>query len=619
MTTTNLCRSLFVVVVVSIGPLACTAAAQPVDVLTHRYDNARSGANLKETTLSKSNVKKGKFGKLAFRNVDGNIYAQPLIVSQAAVAARPGQSVNLVLVATEHNSVYAFDADDTSPDTPTGETTKALWRRGPDAAADGTVGLGPSIEGTTLYPKIGAPNCQDLTTEVGITSTPAIKLTQVAPPKRGIVFVVAKTTSGNEFVYKLYALDLSDGKPLSDGTLIQGGVQGPNGTIQFAAARHLNRPALLLENDVLYVAFGGHCDAGDYRGWVFAYDVSKPSAPQRLDVLSTTVTPRKGGFQDKEGRAGIWMSGFGPAAVDGDIYFATGDGTYKVDDPKALDLGNSVVKIGLANGKIEVRDWFSPQNRDDVLKKFDADLGSGGAVPVPNSHLLLAGGKEGRLYLIDRNAMGRGTALSLQSFMATNNPMPMVPNPQAPGDIMFWNLHGAPVIWPRGKEMFVYLMAEEDPLKQFKLVPDGGPGGWKFQPAAPIKVSKQTAGRPPQPRPNKMVYMPGGFATLSANGTNPNSGIVWVTMPFKDNANQAVVEGVLRAFDAMDVSKGQLWSSADSGPNEGLGFFAKYNPPVVANGKVYVAAFQQERIDNGIHFPATGGLKAALVIFGPKP
>ena len=222
-------------------------------------------------------------------------------------------------------------------------------------------------------------------------------------------------------------------------------------------------------------------------------------------------------------------------------------------------------------------------------------------VAVPNSHLLLAGGKEGRLYLLDRDDLGHGAKLSVQSFIATNAPLKRVDNPQQAGDVLFWNIHGAPVVWPQQNQTFVYMMGEESPVKQWKLVRDPGPAGWKFQAPMPTKTSKASAPLPNNPFDIKRnhVWMPGGFLTLSANGTDAGSGILWATMPFREDANHEVVAGILRAFDASDVSKNQLWSSEESGnPNDSLGLFAKNNPPVVANGKVYVAAFQQETVDN---------------------
>ena len=606
-----------------LGLVSGPAAAQ-VDVLTHRYDAARSGANLNETQLKKSNVNNNKFGKLAFRIVDGNIYAQPLIVSRTRVANRPSP-LNVVIVATEHNSVYAFDADDISTESSGQETQKSLWRRGPKDAADGSPGLGDSVDANVLYPKLGNAQCQDLTTEIGITSTPAIRLTSTASTgKEGFVFVAAKSIDGGgRIAYKLFTLGLADGKPAGPGVEIAGDVAGPNGPIRFDPVFHLNRPALLLDGTTLYVAFGGHCDTGNYRGWVFAYDVTNASAPQKRDVFVTTVTPRTN--NNKEGRGGIWMSGHGITSDGTSLYLATGDGTYDVSNAAGRDFGNAVMKLQFVAGKIQVQDWFVPQdpdNRED-LKKFDADLGSGGVVAVPNSHLLLAGGKEGRLYLLDRDDLGHGAKPSVQSFIATNAPLKRVANPQQAGDVLFWNIHGAPVVWPQQNQTFVYMMGEESPVKQWKLVRDPGPAGWKFQSPMPTKTSKASAPLPNNPFDVKRnhVWMPGGFLTLSANGADAGSGILWATMPFREDANHEVVAGILRAFDASDVSKNQLWSSEESGnPNDSLGLFAKNNPPVVANGKVYVAAFQQERVDNNTrqHVKAPGGLQPALVIYGLK-
>jgi hypothetical protein len=342
-------------------------------------------------------------------------------------------------------------------------------------------------------------------------------------------------------------------------------------------------------------------------------------------VFSDTLTER--GANNKEGRAGIWMSGQGPAADDaGNIYLVTGDGTSN----GTTDFGNSVLNIKLAAGKIQIQDWFTPPNSAE-LKAFDADLGSGGAVPVPNSHLLLAGGKEGRMYLLDRNDMGHGAKAALHDFQVTNNPLNRVATPVQPQDIVFWNIHGSPVIWPRPNEIFVYLMGEEDHLKQYKLIPETGAGGagWKFESdAPPFKTSLESAPlpNPPNGLPNTKnrgnVWMPGGFLSVSADADKEGTGIVWVTMPFGENANMTVVRGVLRAFDASDVSngtKGQLWSSEDNAiPTDSLGMFAKFCPPTVANGKVYVATFQQERVDNGIHEKMPGGDQPALAIYGPK-
>jgi hypothetical protein len=275
-------------------------------------------------------------------------------------------------------------------------------------------------------------------------------------------------------------------------------------------------------------------------------------------------------------------------------------------------------------------------------------------VPVPDSHLLLAGGKEGRMYLIDREKMGKGAATALDSFQVTHDPFPP-DRCKDPGanrhECHYYNLHGAPVLWPRAtpsKHMFVYINGEEDPLKQYKLVPDTGPGapGWKFEPSAgprnrfePLTPFASSCPNPgtldcisaPYPNfpkglfdatrsPSDMVWMPGGFLSLSADGDKEGTGVIWVNVPYANDANKAVVRGVLRAFDASNVSQ-QLWESENTGnQNDRLGQFAKYCPPVVANGKVYMATFQAETVDRNtmVHMKDTAGDQPALAIYGLK-
>ncbi len=597
-----------------LAALLAPGARAQVDVLTQHNGNTRSGANRQETTLNTTNVNKDQFGKRCFRLVDGNVYAQPLVVSQAKIANRTAPS-NVVIVATESNSVYAFDADDTNQ----GSTVAQLWHTGPDV-------LGPSVPSDVLSQAIaGSPGkCVDMTTEIGITSTPVVALTKNSPPKEGVIFVVAKSlqTPGNNYSYNLFALNLADGKPLGAPTLIEGEVKGkgkgaigPAGDtkIRFEAKIHLNRPGLLLSDNTLYVAFGGHCDLKDFHGWLFAYDVTNPKTPQKLDVFGTT--PNATGPTDGEG--GIWMSGQGPAVDDaGNIFFAVGNGS----NNGTTDFGDSVVKVKLVGGKIQVQDWYAPQNRD-LLNKFDVDLGSAGAVLLPDSHLLVAGGKEGRMYLIDRNDMGRGVKRSLHSFQVTHPPL----KPDQP-DHVYWNIHGSPVVWGRLGHTFVYVCGEEDHLKQYKVIPDTGPGGagWKFESDLPFAMSRESAPYPNFPggkfndSKREPVWMPGGILSLSSDQDKDGTGIVWVTMPLAEDGNLRVVRGILRAYNASNVSMPELWDS-EANPADGLGMFAKFCPPTVANGKVYVATFQEEDVlGNNVHQPKAGGNRPALAIYGLK-
>jgi len=584
--------------------LGCTPLVAQVDVLTQHNDNLRSGTNLHETRLTVSNIK-GHLAKLAYRVVDGNIYAQPLIVTRNNVANRTGP-VDVAIVATEHNSVYAFDANDTDP----ASTNALLWHTGPEV-------LGTQVESAELYNAIGASDCSDLTTEIGITGTPVIQITKDTSPREGVVFLSAKSKSGDQYAYTLFALSLYDGTKIGElpitGKVPGNGNGSTNGAIEFSPMLELNRPALLLASNILYVAFGGHCDQGTYHGWLFAYDISNPKAIKPAGVFC--ATPNGAGDED-EGRAGIWMSGQGPAIDDeGNVYFTTGDGTYN----GTTDFGDSVVKVKAIDGKIQVLDWFTPPDQE-MLKTNDVDLGSTGVLLVPDSHLLIIGSKEGRMYLVDRDKMGKGATDALHSFQVTHDP------DRGFYRKVFYNIHGTPVVWPRKKAMDIYVCGEEDPVKQYKLIPDNASGGagWKFASDKPVKKSPESAPYPNYPKGmfgeagREVVWMPGGFLSLSANGTGRDSGILWVTLPYSDNANHFVVRGILRAFDASDLSKGELWDSENTGNvNDRLGQFAKFCPPTVANGKVYVATFQQETVGiDGVHRKMAGGDQPSLAIYG---
>ena len=379
-------------------------AAAQVDVLTQHQDASRSGVNLKETdlTVEKVDVKqKNQFGKLCFRLVEGNVYAQPLIVTGAKVAGSATPR-DVVIIATEHNFLYAFDAADTNQNS----TTAQLW------LTDDTV-FGKSVPSTTLSQDLGhgQGGCVDLTTEIGITSTPAILLTNAAAPKEGVIFVVAKSLdAGHKYSFKLHALNLFDGTPMGSPITIAAEVDGtgigatPGGKIVFTPMIQHQRPALLVDGTTLYVCFCGHCDTGPFHGWIFAYDISDPKTPKMLDVFCTTPNIKTNPGKDGEG--GIWMSGQGPSADGkGNIFLTTGNGSY---DGKT-DFGDSVLRFSLVAGKLKLADHFTPNNQEE-LKDEDADLGSAGVLLVPDSNLLIGGGKEGRLYLIDRDAMGKQLA-----------------------------------------------------------------------------------------------------------------------------------------------------------------------------------------------------------------
>jgi hypothetical protein len=473
-----------------------------------------------------------------------------------------------------------------------------------------------------------------MTTEIGITSTPAINLSSTP----ATMYVVAKSRAANpppgtseeaRYAYTIYALDLATGNVLRK-QAITGSFPGTDrdsvgGQIPFRPMWQLNRPGLLLDRGVLYIAFGGHCDKPPYHGWLFAYDAA--TLGQKA-IYATT--PDSDGPNSGEG--GIWMSGQGPSVdATGNIYLVTGNGTYRDDLGVLKDSGDSVLKLGLTGAAFTLLDWFSPSNRVE-LDVHDVDLGSAGVLLLKDSHLLIAGGKEGKLHLVDTNQMGKSTGAAVQQFQVTRPPV----NIGNQGARRYWNIHGTPIAWDSPQGRLVYICGEEEPIKAFGLQKDSGPAGWKFTSITPLASSDETAPYPgaPGPRmgvtdPNLIVSMPGGFLSLSASGSDPHpeaTAILWASMPLAKSANQMVVDGVLRAFDASSFVKRadgtmrivQLWSS-DQVASDNLGMFAKFCPPTIAGGKVFVPAFNEEVIGgDGIHRLLTGGRAAALVVYGLK-
>jgi regulation of enolase protein 1 (concanavalin A-like superfamily) len=514
-------------------------AQQPVavNVLTHHNDNARTGANLAETVLTADNVSPSTFGLVdSLGPLDGQVYAQPLYVSRLSMSSGVH---NVVFVATEHNSVYAFDADGT-PTTP-------LWQ----------VNLGPSAPQDVVNDNANATveNCLDLTPEIGITSTPAIDLATRT------IYVVTKTRDAEgAFHQHVHALALEDGHELRS---VEIAASLPNGdtTATFDPRYELNRPGLLLVNGSLYVAFGSHCDISLYYGWLLRYNAA---TLQQQAAYLTTPTGTEGA---------IWQSGQGPSADEaGNVYVISGNGTNGDDN-----VSDSFVKLSTAGTGLSLADWFTPSNWFD-LNGSDSDLGSGGALLVPNTNLVVGGGKEGRFFVLDRNNLGHTTpddSGAVQTFQMS--------------DVAFSHqINGGPVYWdsPSGGRLYVWPSREN--LKAFSF------DGATFD---PTPIARSAAATPAR-------SFPGGTLSLSANGSAPGSGIVWATVPTGSSAH-ATVPGILRAFDAEDITR-ELWSS-DLNPEDSVGTYAKFTPPTIANGRVYVATFSGTIQVYGLGAPGGGG------------
>ncbi len=504
-----------------------------VDLLTYHNDVARTGANLNETELTPANVNPAQFGKLAQAAVDGQVYAQPLV--KTGVVFRDGSTHDVVFVATEHDSVYAFDANTLSP----------LWK---DSFINPAAGITPASSASLAF--------TDLVPEVGITGTPVI---DAATNTLFVVSEVQETMAGQlTYAHQLHALDLATGAERLGGPLIieasaaGRGVGSVRGQVAFQSKWELQRSALLLDNGSVYVAFSSHGDLGPYHGWVLGYD-SQTLRP----TASYNITPN--GQQ-----GGIWMSGGGLASdTSGFIYLSSGNGTFH-PRPRRGDYGDSIVKLAPSNlpERLAVVDYYTPSSQA-YLNANDLDLGSGGVMLLPNQagpfpHLLVTGAKEGRLYLINRDNLGR--------FVA--NPTRERSHQQIPGALH--RIFSSPAYF-NGTIYYVGFgnpgvstPNQGDRLKAYSIV------NGVINPAATS---------------SPLAYgFPGAVPSVSANGAT--DGIVW-TISNAGGGLGNVAE--LRAFDAANVTR-VLYDSTQIGTRDQATTAVKFAAPTVTNGKVYVGS-----------------------------
>ncbi|HEY1342852.1 MAG TPA: hypothetical protein VGF59_35360 [Bryobacteraceae bacterium] len=505
---------------VPIFVFVCFAAGAQVNVLTANGGVDRANANLQETILSPATVNSTAFGKLATFQVDGQIYSQPLYVSGLTI---PGKGVhNVLFVTTMHNTVYAFDAD--SP-----VSGNVLWQ----------ASLGASVPSQLLFGRYG-----DIGGEVGILSTGAIDL------RRGVFYVVAEVLQNGVPAFSLHALDLTDGSERLNGPIaIQASVAGTgsasaNGAVKFGPMQHLQRSALLLANDCVYVAFGSHADQSPYHGWLISYSAS--DLTRQNGVFMSTPDGDKGAF---------WQSGRGPAADDaGNIYAITGNG----DFDGARNFSQSFLKLSGAApvliASLTPLGWKSASDND-------ADLSAGPAL-VAGTHTEVAADKNGVVYVLDTAVAGEGVPQTVYQLSS--------------GSI--FNL----AVWSRPGNSLVYIQGEREPAKAFQLT------GADLN-MAPVS----TASFPVQ---FSRIGM-----TLSANGAQDETGILWETT---GNYNDGSAPGALHALDASNLSN-ELWNSDMNSDRDAMPPVAKFANPTVVNGKVFVATFGNAVVVYGL-LPAEG-------------
>ena len=504
----------------SVSGSALIAVTDFTGVYTHHNDNARTGQNLQEYGLTPATVNATSFGQLFSCPVDGYVYAQPLWVAHLNVA---GVMRNVVFIATEHDSVYAFDADSTS--------CVQLWK------------MNFLASGVTTLTSADINSNTDIVPEIGITSTPVIDSSTntlyVVPKTRETVGTVSGqscSTGAPCYVHRLHALDLTTGAEKFGGPIV---ITAPN----FVPLKHLQRPALLLANNTVYIAFGSHGDQCNYQGWVMGYS---PSTLAQLFVTSVS-NPASGCNQ-----GAIWQSGAGPTAdASGNVYVVTANGLYD----GGLNFGDSAVKLSPSGS---ILDWFAPFDQA-ILAANDVDLGSAGVLILPDAvgstahpHLAVLTGKNAVLYLLDQTSMGKFNS-------STNNDVQEVtPVPPANTTLDDGGNYGVPAYWNGN----IYTTGQNYPLSQFQI----SNGSISF----------------PQFATSSNIFPPrGGVPSVSANGAT--GGIVWIVdyTGWQDNT-----PAILDAYDANNVGT-MLYSSPANGAGA-AGAGVKWSVPTVANGKVYL-------------------------------
>ncbi len=543
----------------ALGLLSLSAVSQAqVSVLTQHNDNARTGANLNETTLTTANVNANSFGKLFVRKFDGEVYAQPLVVSNVTIP-KVGKK-NIVIVATQSNDLFAFDADDP-------KAYKPYWK----------MNFGLPVPMSDF-------NCYNISTKVGILSAP------VVDPATNTLYVLSRNITGDSgasrWVQWFHAIDIATGKEK---------VNSPRrvptvtyGAYTFDNAIQSQRVALTLANGVVYVAWASHCDLFNYTGWIICFDA------KTLAYKTSFATTPDGKL------GGIWQSGQG-MTVDavGNLYCVVGNGDFKANstdprDPKN-NWGMCYLKMGFdARGRLGVLDYFAPTNRD-AWNAADLDSGVSGLTLIPGTNLVVGGSKTGVLYLLNTSNMGGYVASdkdahAYQWVQATNA-----------------EIHNSPVYYnsPVLGQM-LYVWGEFSPLM--------GYGFTKNQMMTPDPVVEGLDIAPD----------PGGFLAISSNANQAGTGILWASRSLSGgngpspgilhayDADSIVPfdDGDEGPDDEPDLALAELWNSEQADfSRDSIGNFAKFVAPTVANGKVYMASF------GDVNTVGSG----ALVVYGLLP
>lgn len=524
-------------------PSLMAQTATPVPVLTWRYDLTHAGQNTQETALTPANVNTQSFGKLFPLPVDSTVYAQPLYVPGLKMS--DGLVHNVVFVATENDSVYAFDADSNG-----GTNAKPIWQISLLTAAHGAGAGATAVPWTDT----GSP---DVAPTVGITSTPAIN------PATNTMYLVANTKESGTYFSRLHAINITSGQEQANSpvnitaTAAGSGAGSSGGQITFSALWENQRTALNYYNGYVYFAYSAHGDLNNWHGWLFAYNASTLQQSAAL-----CLTPNDIG-------GGIWGSGAGmPIDTNisgGRMFVVTGNGARSSPPFNAsTDYGQSVIAFNLANGALTPTDSFTSFNYL-TLNTEDWDQGSGGVLMLPDQpgshpHMLITGGKEGRITLLNRDSLG---GLAASGATSNTNAVQDISGLMTEGQ-GFW---GTAAYWNEN----VYVWAGGDN-------PGTPNAGMQF------KMNNGVMDIKPDSETTLTSAFPGPTFSISSNGTQ--DGIAWAVRADQFNTNGPAV---LYAFDATDLSK-ILYESDTNATRDSAGPANKFSVPVVTNGKVYISA-----------------------------
>ncbi len=516
-----------------------TTNAQSMSVLTQHNDNTRSSWNDNETALTTTNVNVQQFGLVFTLTVDDQVYAQPLVVGHLLIA---GGYHNVVYVATVNNTVYAFD----------GDNGRLYWRN------NFTRSGWRAPKNTDMTGACGG-SYTNFSGNIGIVGTPVIDAAS------GTIYFVARSTNGLSYAQYLHAVDIVDGhEQAGSPKLLNASTSGTgdgsvNGTVAFDAQRENQRQGLTLLNGSVYVSFSSHCDWGPYHGWILGYDAA---TLQQQVVYNVTPNGYAGG---------MWESGMAMAADAGSLYQVAGNGTVgDGGDPTNLtNRGESALKLTPSGSTLQVASYFTPQDFQ-FLNDNDLDYGTMGGFLIPNSLYFLTGGKDGNLYLLNKDAMGGyvPSVNQVQQVVALGNNA---------------NMHCQATYYKGSTTEFFYVWPENHPLRAIPY--DRGsnlmvPGQIVYGGAGPTGQS-------------------GAVLSVSSNGSTDGTGILWAAYASTGDAESFVSPGILRAYDANDVTR-ELWNNHQNVARDGAGNYAKFSAPTVANGHVYLPTFSNRVVVYGL-------------------